>query len=86
MINAGDGGMKKEQKKLQVMVSPEIAENVKKYASYMGLSISAFCAIAIGEKIMQYEKAYQMLDKFTDGALAEVSKNLDLFGDDKKDE
>ena len=72
--------MKRNQKKLQVMVSPEIAENVKKYAGYMGLSVSAFCAIAIGEKIMQYEKAYQILDKYADGALMETLKNIDLEG------
>lgn len=70
--------MKKEQKKLQVMVSPEVAENVKKYAGYMGLSVSAFCAIAIGEKIMQYEKAYQILDKYADNALSKTLENLDL--------
>lgn len=52
--------------KFQVTVSDEVAEKVKEFSGYMGLSRSAFCAVAIGEKIMQYEKAYQIIDKFGD--------------------
>lgn len=63
-------------KKLQVSVSDEVAERVKEYSSFLGMSVSAFCSIAIGEKIMQYKKAYEVFDKFASDAFDALKEEI----------
>lgn len=65
--------MRDDKRKLQVCVRVDIAEKARIYADKMGLSVSNFCAVAIAEKIAQYEKAYDILDRYTDEL---IKKNL----------
>lgn len=61
--------------RVQVNLSEEMVENVDKYAKQMGVSRSALCSILIGQGIMSYNKAMDVVsvigDKIGDNLLLE---------------
>lgn len=69
--------------RVQVNLSEEMVENVDKYAKQMGVSRSALCSILIGQGIMSYNKAMDVVsvigDKIGDNLLLEnQSKSLSI--------
>lgn len=47
--------------RVQVNLSDEMVKNVDKYAKQMGVSRSALCSILIGQGIMNYDKAMDII-------------------------
>lgn len=69
--------------RVQVNLSEEMVENVDKYAKQMGVSRSALCSILIGQGIMSYNKAMDVVsvigDKIGDNLLLEnQAKSLSI--------
>jgi len=60
--------------RIQVTISKELLAKVKMYSEKIGLSASAFISMATAEKIMQYEKAFEIVDKYAGVALVEALK------------
>ena len=58
--------------RVQVNLSEEMVENVDKYAKQMGVSRSALCSILIGQGIMSYNKAMDVVSVIGD----EIGDNL----------
>ena len=65
-------------KTIQVCISDNVFELVEHYCRYMGLSRSAFCSMAIGEKVMAYEKGYKALSDTLGATLADFAKRADF--------
>lgn len=63
--------------KVQVNVSDELVERIDNYAKMMGVSRSALCGVFIGQGIMNYDKAFNMIDELK-GSL------IDSFGEYEK--
>lgn len=49
--------------KLQVLVSDEMNQKIEFYAKKMGISKSALCCSFIGEGILGYDKAYEIMER-----------------------
>lgn len=69
--------------RVQVNLSDEMVKNVDKYAKQMGVSRSALCSILIGQGIMSYNKAMDVVsvigDKIGDNLLLEnQAKSLSI--------
>jgi len=60
----------KEKARIQVIVSKEIAERIDFYANKMGLSRSALCCQFIGQSVMGYDKAFEMVTEMGTQMLA----------------
>lgn len=60
-----------EKVKLQTIVSADMAGKVNLYADKLGVSVSALCAMLIGQGIMSYEKTYEILDSTVQTAIKE---------------
>ena len=56
----------KNKVRLQVVVSEEMAKKIEMYSGKMGISRSSLCSQFIGQAIMGYDKAYDMLDKMAE--------------------
>lgn len=67
--------------RIQVIVSKEMAMKIDLYSSKMGLSRSALCCQFIGQGILAYDKAFDVVDKMAnqlaEGAGKEVAAVLD---------
>jgi primosomal protein N'' len=50
--------------RLQVTVSQEIANKVRFYADKMGVTTSALVSQLVGQSIMSYDKAYDLVDEY----------------------
>ena len=48
--------------RIQVNVSDMMVEKIDKYAQMMGVSRSALCSMLIGQGIMGYDKAFDIMD------------------------
>ncbi|NLP26254.1 MAG: hypothetical protein GX365_02785, partial [Clostridiales bacterium] len=56
--------MNEKKVTLQVVVSQKLADRVDYYANYMGMSRSGLCASIIGQGILGYDKAGNILEKY----------------------
>ena len=65
--------------KVQVNVSDELVERIDNYAKMMGVSRSALCGVFIGQGIMNYDKAFNMLDELK-GSLFEQMGDFEKVG------
>ena len=74
--------IKESKERLQITVSKELAGKIRKYCDMTGVSVSGLCAVAIAEKLLQYEKAFEIVDKYAGVALVEALKE----SKEKKDE
>lgn len=52
--------------KLQVLVSDEMAERIDKRAKEIGVSRSAFCAMLIGQGLLGFDRASDIMDSLKD--------------------
>lgn len=59
--------------RLQSVVSEDMAKRVSIYADRMGVSVSALCAMLIGQGIMNFDKTYEYLEN----TMQTVIKNED---------
>ena len=50
------------KKRIMITVSDEMAMKIEFYASKMGIPQSALCAQFVGQAIMGYDKAYNLID------------------------
>lgn len=66
--------VKSGNERIQVTISKELIEKVRKYSGKIGLSVSAFISFATAEKIMQYEKAYEIIDKYADVVIKDLKE------------
>ena len=48
--------------RIQVMISDEMVKRLDRYALEMGVSRSSLCATMIGQGVMGYDKAYQLVN------------------------
>ncbi len=48
--------------RLQAVVSEDMASRVSVYADKLGVSVSSLCAMLIGQGIMNFDKAYELLE------------------------
>lgn len=62
-------------KTIQVCISDNVFDLVERYCKYMGLSRSAFCSMAIGEKVMAYENGYKVLSDTFGATLGDIVKH-----------
>lgn len=62
----------KQKMKIQTNVSEEMVEKVDYWAKKIGVSRSAFCAMAIGNAVMGYEKTMEIADKI---GIEEIEKS-----------
>lgn len=60
--------------KVQVNVSDEMVEKVDYWAKTMGVSRSAFCAMAIGNAVLGYEKSLELMENYAIKAVEEDRK------------
>jgi len=70
----------KEKCRVQVIVSKEMSDKIDLYSSKMGLSRSALCCQFIGQGIMGYDKAFDVVDlmakHLTENAAKDLTENL----------
>lgn len=52
ITKVGNGG----KMKIQVTIDDEVVKKLDEYAKLFGTSRSAICSVAIGEKLLSYEK------------------------------
>lgn len=64
--------------KLQAIVSADMANKVNLYANKLGVSVSALCAMLIGQGIMSFEKTYEILDNTVQTAIKEQIEVRDV--------
>ena len=57
--------------RIQVIMNDDMVKRVDAYASMIGVSRSALCATLIGQGIMGYDKAYQLVNENLDKIVAE---------------
>ena len=74
--------VKEKNERIQVTISKELLAKVRMYSEKIGLSASAFISMATAEKIMQYEKAFEIVDKYAGVAMVQALKE----SEEKKDE
>lgn len=55
--------------KLQVLVSDDLCKKIDKYAKEIGISRSSFCAMLIGQGVMSFDKANEIMDGVKDKIL-----------------
>jgi len=58
------GGRKMKRQRIQVNVSDEMITRLELYSTKMGISRSALCAQFIGQAIMGYDKAFDVIDNY----------------------
>lgn len=64
-IYSGGGRMK-----LQVLVSDELCEKIDYWANKIGIPRSSFCAMLLGQGVMGFEKANEIIDGMKDDILS----------------
>lgn len=69
--------------KIQVNISDEMVEKVDYWAKKIGVSRSAFSAMAIGNAVMGYEKTMELADKFGIDIIEEY-ETKELTEDERK--
>jgi CopG-like RHH_1 or ribbon-helix-helix domain, RHH_5 len=57
--------------KVQITLSEEMTERIDIYAKKVGVSRSALCGILIGQGIMAYDKAFDVINAMTAAEIAE---------------
>jgi metal-responsive CopG/Arc/MetJ family transcriptional regulator len=60
--------------RIQVNLSDDMVEKLDIYASKMGVARSALCAMFIGQAVMGYDKAYEVIETAGTKAIIEQSK------------
>lgn len=77
-----------EKDRVQVVLrlSKPLAERIDYYCDKMGMTRSAFCTQAIGEKIMQYDKSFEMVEsvfgnRVKDNDVSSMLKALQSFAE-----
>lgn len=55
--------------KVQISVSDDLVKKIDVYASMMGVSRSALCAVFIGQGVMGFNKAYELVDNMSEALL-----------------
>lgn len=55
--------------KLQVLVSDDLCKKIDKYAKEIGISRSSFCAMLIGQGVLGFDKANEIMDGVKDKIL-----------------
>ena len=48
--------------RLQVTMSEEMRDKLERYSNMTGVSMSALCNVFIGQGLMGYDKAFQLLE------------------------
>jgi len=69
--------------KLQVNVADSFCERIDKYASDLGISRSAFCAMLIGQGVRAYDASYNLLDEVGKLAKARVEEQIPVTSADE---
>lgn len=71
--------------RVQVNISDIMVERIDKYAQMMGVSRSALCSMLIGQGIMGFDKAFDIMDgiatKLDEKALKGQMSITDVLGD-----
>lgn len=62
--------------KLQVTVSDEMVKRIDEYAKKMGVSRSALCSVFIGQGIMNYDKASELVTNLGERLRDEIEEIL----------
>lgn len=74
-----------DKTRIGVTLSNEMARQVRLYADSLGVSVSAFISIVVGEKIMAYNKTIDIVKELGLTALQEPAlKELDYVEDKPK--
>lgn len=60
--------------RLQITINDEIVKKIDKYAKLIGVSRSAMCATWIGQGVMGYDKANELINGQTVEFLKDVTK------------
>lgn len=60
--------------RIQVNINDDMAKRLNIYAEKMGVSRSALCAMFIGQAVMGYDKAYELIETAGTNAIMEQSK------------
>lgn len=68
--------------RVQVNLSDDMVKRLDMYAELMGVSRSALCALAIGQTVLGYDKAYAKIDNVGDSLLDELKAERNA--DEKK--
>lgn len=61
--------LSEDKMRIQVICSNELVERLDKYAQMMGVTRSALACMFIGQGIMGFDKAMNVVDKLGDGLL-----------------
>jgi hypothetical protein len=66
----------KNRKRIMITVSDEMAGKIEFYSNKMGVTMSALCAQMVGQAIMGYDKAYNLVDEMAKRLVdAKVNEN-----------
>lgn len=58
---------KNKSYRMQVIMSEEMREKLERYSNMTGVSMSALCNVFIGQGLMGYDKAFQLLEAEVEG-------------------
>lgn len=64
----------KDRKRIMMTVSDEMAEKIIFYSNKMGVTQSALCSQFVGQGIMGFDKAFDLMDEMAEKALDSVPK------------
>lgn len=54
--------IREDKVRVQIIIAKSMKDRVEMYSEKMGISKSALCGILVGQGIMAYDKAYEMID------------------------
>lgn len=58
--------------RVQVNLGDSLVKKVDEYAKEMGVTRSSFCAMIIGQTVMSYDKAFEMLGNAVNNTIKEA--------------
>lgn len=75
--------IREDKTRVYVTFSNEMARQIRLYADSMGVSVSAFISMVVGEKIMAYNKTIDIVKELGLTALQEPALNELDYAEDK---
>lgn len=61
--------------KVQVNVNDDMVKKIDQYAKAMGVSRSSLCAMFIGQGVLGFDKAYEIVNTYTENILEGVKED-----------
>lgn len=69
--------------RIQVNLSDEMNEKVNEYSKKFGVTKSQFCSMVIGQAVMSYDNALDIMGSMKDVISEQLKKSIDTVNENK---